>query len=129
MIMFYMLLAIACEVGWALAMKRSQGFTRLGPTAGTLLLYVLSVVFLALATRRMDVGVGYGIWAGSGVALVAVGGMLFFRERLTLLKVVCIGLIVAGIAGLHFGQKRGEIGDLSPGEGEALQSRSAPPDA
>ncbi|HWL92000.1 MAG TPA: SMR family transporter, partial [Phycisphaerae bacterium] len=65
-------------------------------------LYLLSVVFLAFATKKMDIGVGYAIWAGSGVAIIAVAGILYFREPVTAVKVVSLGLIVAGIAGLQF---------------------------
>ena len=63
-------------------------------------MYLLSVVFLALATRKMDIGVGYAIWAGSGVALIAIVGMLYFKEPATALKFVSLALIGAGIVGL-----------------------------
>ncbi len=95
-------IAIVCEVGWAIAMKLSNGFTRLWPAVATVVLYLLSVLFLAFATKKMDVGVGYAIWAGSGVALIAVAGIIYFKEPLNALKVVSIGLIVLGIAGLQF---------------------------
>lgn len=93
----YLILAIAFEVGWAIAMKLSLGFTRVPYVAATIVMYLLSVVFLALATRRMDIGVGYAIWAGSGVALIAIIGFLYFRESVTLAKVIALVLIVSGI--------------------------------
>lgn len=97
----WLALAIVFEVGWAIAMKRSEGFTRVGPAAATVVMYLLSVVFLALAVRRMEIGVAYAIWAGSGVALIALIGVLHFREPVTALKVVSIALILLGILGLH----------------------------
>ena len=101
MTLVYLIMAVAFEVGWAIAMKLSQGFTRGGPVAATIVMYLLSVVFLALATRRMEIGVGYAIWAGSGVALIAIAGVIYFKEPLTAVKVVSLGLIVAGIVGLQ----------------------------
>jgi small multidrug resistance pump len=101
MIYLWLALAIVFEVGWAIAMKLSEGFTKLGPAIATIVMYLLSVVFLALATKRMDIGVGYAIWAGSGVALIAIAGMTYFKEPLTAIKVVSLGLIVLGIVGLQ----------------------------
>jgi multidrug transporter EmrE-like cation transporter len=101
MIYFFLALAIAFEVGWAIAMKLSEGFTKLGPTIVTVVMYLLSVVFLALATRKMDIGVGYAIWAGSGVALIAIAGIVYFKEPASAIKLASLGLIVAGIVGLQ----------------------------
>ena len=100
MVYLWLGLAIFFEVGWAIAMKLSDGFSRLWPAAATVVMYLLSVVFLALATRKMDIGVGYAIWAGSGVALIAIVGMLYFKEPATALKFVSLALIGAGIVGL-----------------------------
>jgi quaternary ammonium compound-resistance protein SugE len=93
-----LVLAVAFEVGWALAMKLSQGFTRPKFVVATIVMYLLSVVFLALATKHMDVGVGYAIWAGSGVALIAIAGIVYFHEPVTAAKVIALALIVSGIA-------------------------------
>jgi multidrug transporter EmrE-like cation transporter len=89
------------EVGWAVAMKLSHGFTRPIPAAATLVMYLLSVIFLSFATRHMTIGVAYAIWAGSGVALIGLIGILYFHEPVSALKVFSIALIVAGIAGLQ----------------------------
>jgi multidrug transporter EmrE-like cation transporter len=97
MMYFYLLLAIFFEVGWALSMKLSDGFTKVPFVVSTLVMYLLSVVFLALATRTMDIGVGYAIWAGAGVALIAIAGVVYFDEPVTAGKVIAVGLIVAGI--------------------------------
>lgn len=98
---FYLLLAIVFEVAWAIAMKLSAGLTRPRPTAGLIVSYLLSVVFLALATKKMEIGVAYAIWAGSGAVLIAVAGVMYFKEPATAAKVISIGLIIAGIVGLQ----------------------------
>lgn len=99
----YLVLAIIFEAGWAIAMKLSHGLTRPVATAVTAVFYLLSLVFLSLATRRMDIGTGYAIWAGTGVALIAAAGMIYFEEPVTPLKLGSIVLIVAGIVGLQLG--------------------------
>jgi len=101
MVYLWLSLAIVFEVGWAVAMKLSQGLTRAGPAVATVVMYLLSVVFLSQATRKMDVSVAYALWAGSGVALIAIVGMWHFKEPVTALKVGSIALIVLGIAGLN----------------------------
>ena len=97
MLYLYLAVAIIFEVGWALSMKMSAGFTRPAWVVATLVMYVLSVVFLALATKSMDIGIGYAVWAGSGVALIAIAGMVFFAEPLTAARAIALGLIVTGL--------------------------------
>ncbi len=97
----YLTIAIVFEVGWAIAMKLSKGFSKPGPTAATVVMYLLSVVFLALATRKLEIGVGYAIWAGSGAALIAIAGVVYFKEPASALKIASLGLIVIGIVGLN----------------------------
>jgi multidrug transporter EmrE-like cation transporter len=101
MLYLWLGLAIIFEAGWAIAMKLSQGFTRPGPTLATIIMYLLSVVFLAQATKRLDVGVAYAMWAGAGAAIIACAGMAYFKEPITVAKVVSLGLIIAGIVGLQ----------------------------
>lgn len=102
MLYFWLTFAIVFEVGWAVAMKLSKGFTRPGPAIATVVMYLLSIIFLAQATRKMDVGVGYAIWAGSGMALIAAIGMLHFKEPVSALKIASLVLVVTGIIGLGF---------------------------
>ena len=97
----YLALAIVFEVGWAIALKLSEGFTKPAAAVVTVLAYILSIVFLALATRKMDIGPAYAIWAGTGVALIAAAGMIYFKEPVSLLKLGSIAVIVAGIVGLQ----------------------------
>lgn len=97
----YLVLAIVFEVGWAIAMKLSDGMTKVQPTIAMVVMYLLSVVFLALATKKLDISVAYAVWAGSGAALIAIAGIVHFKEPATALKIISVGLIVAGIVGLQ----------------------------
>ena len=97
----WLTVAILCEVGWAVPMKLSQGFTRPLATAATVVMYLLSVVFLSFAAKRMDLAVAYSIWAGGGVSLIALVGMTWFREPVTALKIGSIALIALGIVGVQ----------------------------
>jgi len=101
----YLVLAIAAEAGWALAMKASNGLSRPGPTAATIVLYAASLVLLAMATKKMEIGTAYAIWAGSGAALIAIAGIVWFREPASALKLVSIGVVAIGIVGLHLSGK------------------------
>lgn len=108
MIYLYLALAVAFEAGWAILLKISQSppqgqailprWPALGLAA---LSYILSFIFLALATRRLDVGVVYAVWVGLGTALIVGFGIVIFKEPATVMKLVCIGLIVAGCIGLN----------------------------
>jgi len=97
----WMILAILCEVGWALRMKSVSGLTRYGITLEAAALYILSLVFLSLATRKMEIGTAYAVWAGSGVALIAIGGIFLFGESAGPAKLICLALIFAGVVGLN----------------------------
>ncbi len=99
----YLVLAIVAEAGWAISMKASNGLTRPWATGATIVLYALSLVLLSQATRRMEVGVAYAVWAGSGAAIIAVAGIVWFKEPASALKLVSIGVIAIGIVGLHLG--------------------------
>jgi multidrug transporter EmrE-like cation transporter len=98
---FYLALAIVFEAGWAIAMKISQGLTRPWPTAATIVMYVFSLVFLALATRKLQIGVTYAVWAGVGAAIIAGAGIVHFKEPVTPLKLVSLGLVILGVIGLN----------------------------
>jgi multidrug transporter EmrE-like cation transporter len=94
-------LAIVFEAGWALALKASDGFTRPVWAGATAVMYIASVLLLGVATRKMDIGVAYAMWAGAGIVLIALGGAVWFKEPMGMAKVACIALILVGIAGLH----------------------------
>ncbi len=97
--------AIVLEVAGTTSMKLSEGFSRLVPSVLIFVFYGLSFVALTLALRRFDVSVAYAVWSGVGTALVAVIGVMYFREPLTALKLVSIALIIAGVVGLNLGER------------------------
>jgi small multidrug resistance pump len=96
--------AVLVEVAGTSMLKLSDGFSRLGPTVGTLVLYALSFYLLALVLRSLDVGVAYAIWSGLGTALVVLAGVIFFGEELTAARAASVALIILGIVGLQWTQ-------------------------
>jgi quaternary ammonium compound-resistance protein SugE len=88
------------EIGWAIGLKYTDGFTRVWPTAWTVLAMIVSVVLLALAVRTLPIGTAYAVWTGIGAAGTVILGIALFGEPATLLRLLFVGLIVAGIAGL-----------------------------
>ena len=96
----YLLVASLFEIGWAVGLKYTQGFTRLWPSVCTLTAMVASMGCLALAVRTIPVGTGYAIWTGIGAVGTATLGILLFAEPFTASRVVCLLLIVSGIVGL-----------------------------
>jgi quaternary ammonium compound-resistance protein SugE len=95
-----LLVAGLLEVGWAIGLKYTEGFTRLVPSALTLVAMTASVVFLALALRSIPVGTGYAVWTGIGATGTALLGIVLFGEPANAARLACIGLINAGIVGL-----------------------------
>jgi len=100
--MAWLLLVVAglLEVGWAIGLKYTEGFTRLWPTVGTVTAMVLSVGLLGVAMKTLPVGTAYAVWVGIGAVGTAALGMLLFGEAATVGRLVSLGLIVAGIVGL-----------------------------
>lgn len=88
------------EIGWAVGLKYAEGFTRLWPSVGVAVALVLSMGLLGLALRTLPLGTAYAVWTGIGTVGTAILGIVLFREPATVARLVCIGLIVAGIAGL-----------------------------
>lgn len=95
-----LLLAGIFEVGWALAMKYSEGFTKLVPSIITIVGYILSAIFLAIALKKLPLGTAYAMWTGFGIVGTSVLGIFLFNEKLSLPQVICVLLIVIGIVGL-----------------------------
>jgi quaternary ammonium compound-resistance protein SugE len=102
--MAWLMLVVAglLEVGWAVGLKYSQGFTRLFPSVATIVMMVLSMGLLGLAVRSLPIGTGYAVWTGIGTVGTAVLGMALFGEPATLLRLLFISLIIAGILGLKW---------------------------
>ena len=97
---FLLVLAGVFEVTWAIAMKYSNGFTVLIPSVITVVGYIASAVFLALALKHLPLGTAYAMWTGFGIVGTTVLGVLFFNEQLSIPQVICVILIVIGIVGL-----------------------------
>ena len=89
-----------CEIGWAVGLKYTEGFTRPWPSVGTVLAMVVSVVLLGLALKALPLGTAYAVWTGIGAVGTALLGIYLFNEPRDALRLVCIALIVAGIVGL-----------------------------
>jgi quaternary ammonium compound-resistance protein SugE len=88
------------EVGWAIGLKFTEGFTRLWPTIGTVAAMVLSIVLLGIALKSLPVGTAYAVWTGIGTIGTAILGIVLFGESAAASRLACIALIVAGIVGL-----------------------------
>ena len=101
MVWITLTLAIATEVAGTVALKYTDGFTRVVPSAVVVIGYGLSFLFLAMALRGMSVSVAYAIWAGAGTAAIALIGAAALGEPLSIVKTGSIALIVAGVVGLN----------------------------
>ena len=95
-------IAGAFEVVWAVGLKYTDGFSRLWPSIFTLMAMAISIYFLAQAVRTIPLGTGYAIWTGIGAVGTAVAGIILFAESAQVIRLLCIALIVGGIAGLKF---------------------------
>ena len=93
--------AIVFEVAGTLTLKFTEGMTRLKPTVLMFAFYLASLWGLSVAVSRIPVGVAYAVWSGLGTLLVAVIGIVWFKEQVTLLRSVSTALIIAGVAGLY----------------------------
>lgn len=98
----YLFIAGVFEIVWAIGLKYTDGFTRPVPSVITLAAMIASVWFLALALRTIPVGTGYAVWTGIGAVGTAILGMVLFAESAQPARLLCIALIVAGIAGLKY---------------------------
>lgn len=100
--MAWVILVIAglFEVGWAVGLKYTEGFTRLWPTVGTVLAMVISLWLLGLAMKTLPVGTAYAIWVGVGAVGTVILGMVLLGEPANAGRLISVGLIIAGIIGL-----------------------------
>lgn len=89
------------EIAFSVSMKLSDSYTRLVPSALSVLAAVLSVWLMSLTLKVIPVGTAYAVWAGIGAAGTAIAGMLFFHESASPARILCIGMVVAGIVGLQ----------------------------
>ena len=97
---FLLVLAGLFEVGWAIGLKYTDGFTRPWPTVGTVLAMIVSLGLLGLAMKTLPVGTAYAVWVGVGAVGTAILGIILFGESANAGRLFSLGLIVAGIVGL-----------------------------
>ncbi len=100
--MNWLILVIAglFEIGWAIGLKYTEGFTRLWPTVGTALSMILSVGLLGIAMKSLPVGTAYAVWVGVGAVGTAMLGIALFNEPVNLARLISLAFILAGIVGL-----------------------------
>jgi quaternary ammonium compound-resistance protein SugE len=96
----YLFVAGLFEIGWAIGLKYTNGFTRLAPTVLTAISMAVSLGLLGLALKTLPVGTAYAVWTGVGAVGTAILGIYLLDEPANVGRLVCIGLIVAGIVGL-----------------------------
>jgi multidrug transporter EmrE-like cation transporter len=97
----YLSIAILSEVAGTVALKYTDGFTRLLPSSAVVIGYGISFWMLALVLKEMPIGLTYAVWAAVGTALIAAIGIVAFGEPATTLKILSLGLIIAGVVGLN----------------------------
>ncbi|NPC91839.1 multidrug efflux SMR transporter [Bacillus sp. WMMC1349] len=97
----YLFLAILFETAGTISMKLSNGFSKLFPSILLLVFYVASLIFLTLTLKTMDISIAYAVWSGMGIVFISIIGFLYFNESISLLKVVAITLIIAGVVMLN----------------------------
>ncbi len=101
----YLAIAIIFEVAGTTAMKVSDGFSKLLPSIAMSIFYILSLAALTYALKKIDMSMAYAIWAGVGTALITTIGIVVFKEEVSLLKIVSVILIIAGVVGLHLANR------------------------
>lgn len=96
----YLISAGFLEMVWPIAMKKAEGFTKLGPSVATFAALITSFGLMTLATRTLPIGTSYAIWTGMGASGTAIYGMVILGEPHEVARIVCLGLIVTGTVGL-----------------------------
>ena len=95
------------EIGWAIGLKYTEGFTRWGPSLLTIAVATVSFLLLGLAVRDLPVGTAYAVWMSIGVAGTATLGIVLFNEPANAARLLCFGLILTGVIGLKLLEARG----------------------
>ena len=96
-----LVLAGLFEVGWAIGLKYTEGFTRLWPSLWTILAMLVSLWLLGIAMKSLPIGTAYSVWVGVGAAGTVILGIALFNEPVNAFRLVSVGLIIAGIVGLR----------------------------
>jgi small multidrug resistance pump len=97
-------LGILFEVLGTISMKYAEGFTRLWPSVLVFVFYGISLAVLVFVLEKMEVSIAYAIWASAGTALIAIIGIVFYKEQVSVTKIVSIALIILGILGLELSE-------------------------
>jgi quaternary ammonium compound-resistance protein SugE len=97
----FLLIAGLLEIGWAVGLKYTEGFTRFWPSLLTIMMMVLSFASLGVALRTLPLGTAYAVWTGIGTAGTVLFGILLFGEPVEPLRLLCILLIISGVFGLR----------------------------
>ena len=97
---FVLIVAGLFEVGWAIGLKYTEGFTRLWPTVGTVTAMAVSLGLLGIAMKSLPVGTSYAVWVGVGAVGTAILGIVLLGESANAGRLISLGMIVAGILGL-----------------------------
>lgn len=103
----YLVIAGLLEIGWAIGLKYTDGFTKLWPSVATIAAMIASFGLLAAALRTIPVGTGYAVWTGIGAAGTAIVGMALLGESRDVLRILFLVLIVCGVVGLRFASQTG----------------------
>lgn len=96
----YLFIAGILEIVWAVGMKYSEGWTKLYPSIFTIVSMIIGIYFLSLAVKTLPLGTSYAVWTGIGTVGTVIYSIIFFKEPMDVIKLVCILLIVTGIVGL-----------------------------
>ena len=102
--------AIVLEVAGTTAMKLSEGLTKPLPSILIFIFYAVAFTLLTVALKRIDISVAYALWSGVGIALIATIGCIYFKEPLSLSKLISLGLIVMGVVGLNLSDIAHSVG-------------------
>lgn len=96
----YLVVAGFFEMGWAIGLKYSQGFSKITPSILTVIGMIASFYFLSLSLKNLPIGTAYAIWTGIGTIGTVILGIILFKEPINIMRMVCITFIVLGIVGL-----------------------------
>lgn len=96
----YLFFAAVFEIGWAVGLEYTEGFSRFWPSVGTVIAMVVSMALLAQAVKTLPIGTAYAVWTGIGAVGTAIAGIVLFGEPRNVARIVFIVLIIAGVAGL-----------------------------
>ncbi|PGF14592.1 ligand-binding protein SH3 [Natrinema sp. CBA1119] len=98
---YILIIAALFEIGWAIGLEYSDGFSNPIPTFGTIIALLISMILLAQAVKELPIGTAYAVWTGIGAVGTASLGMILFDEPVSILRILFIGVIVIGIVGLN----------------------------